>query len=118
MTPEFHRHDQWWVSPFNVTDEVRGSFSLPSRVQIHDATLRDGEQTPGVVFSVADKVAIAETVAAVGVDRIEAACPPSPTMMSRRSNRSPGSASPPRSRPSFERSRATSTSRWSAARAA
>src|SRR5438876_10138928 len=38
MTPEFHRHDQWWVSPFNVTDEVRGSFSLPSRVQIHDAT--------------------------------------------------------------------------------
>src|SRR2546427_3519317 len=75
MTPEFHRLDQWWVSPFNVTDEVRGSFSLPSRVQIHDATLRDGEQTPGVVFSVADKVAIAEALAAVGVDRIEAGMP-------------------------------------------
>jgi hypothetical protein len=28
MTPEFHRLDQWWFSPFNVTDEVRGSFSL------------------------------------------------------------------------------------------
>jgi hypothetical protein len=27
MTPEFHRDDQWWVSPFNVTDEVRRSFS-------------------------------------------------------------------------------------------
>src|SRR5918912_1575564 len=75
MAPVFHRDDQWWVSPFNVTDEVRGSFSLPPRVQIHDATLRDGEQTPGVVFSVADKVAIAEKLAAVGVDRIEAGMP-------------------------------------------
>jgi isopropylmalate/homocitrate/citramalate synthase len=75
MTPEFHRADRWWVSPFNVTDQVRRSFSLPPRVQIHDATLRDGEQTPGVVFSVADKIAIAETLAAVGVDRIEAGMP-------------------------------------------
>jgi methanogen homocitrate synthase len=75
MTPEFHRDDQWWVSPFNVTDEVRRSFSLPPRVQVHDATLRDGEQTPGVVFTVADKVAIAEALAAVGVDRIEAGMP-------------------------------------------
>src|SRR5437667_10678463 len=75
MMPEFYRHDQWWVSPFNVIDEVRRSFSLPPRVQIHDATLRDGEQTPGVVFSVADKIAIAEALAAVGVDRIEAGMP-------------------------------------------
>ena len=75
MTPEFHRDDEWWVSPFNVTDEVRRSFSLPPRVQIHDATLRDGEQTPGVVFTVADKVAIAEALAGVGVDRIEAGMP-------------------------------------------
>jgi isopropylmalate/homocitrate/citramalate synthase len=75
MPPEFRRDDRWWVSPFNVKDEVRQSFSLPPRVQIHDATLRDGEQTPGVVFSVADKVAIAEALAAVGVDRIEAGMP-------------------------------------------
>jgi methanogen homocitrate synthase len=75
MTGEFHRHDRWWVSPFNVTDQGRRSFSLPPRVQIHDATLRDGEQTPGVVFSVADKIAIAEALAAVGVDRIEAGMP-------------------------------------------
>jgi isopropylmalate/homocitrate/citramalate synthase len=75
MTPEFRRDDQWWVSPFNVTNEVRQSFSLPPRVQIHDATLRDGEQTPGVVFSVADKIAIAEMLAVVGVDRIEAGMP-------------------------------------------
>jgi len=75
MTLEFYRQDEWWVSPFNTTDEVRRSFSLPARVQIHDATLRDGEQTPGVVFSVADKVAIARALAEVGVDRIEAGMP-------------------------------------------
>ena len=75
MTPEFHRDDQWWVSPFNVEREVRRSFALPPRVQIHDATLRDGEQTPGVVFTVGDKIAIAEALSAVGVDRIEAGMP-------------------------------------------
>ena len=75
MPPEFHRDDQWWVSPFNVEREVRRSFALPPRVQIHDATLRDGEQTPGVVFTVADKIAIAEALSAVGVDRIEAGMP-------------------------------------------
>ena len=75
MPPEFHRDDQWWVSPFNVEREVRRSFALAPRVQIHDATLRDGEQTPGVVFTVADKIAIAEALSAVGVDRIEAGMP-------------------------------------------
>ena len=42
---------------------------------IHDATLRDGEQTPGVVMSVADKIAIAEKLDEIGVERIEAGMP-------------------------------------------
>ena len=75
MSAEFHVPDKWWVSPFNLVPEVRNTFSLPKRVEIHDATLRDGEQTPGVVFSVADKVAIAEMLAEIGVDRIEAGMP-------------------------------------------
>jgi isopropylmalate/homocitrate/citramalate synthase len=75
LSAEFHVPEKWWVSPFNVVPEVRNTFSLPPRVQIHDATLRDGEQTPGVVFSVADKVAIAEKLAEIGVDRIEAGMP-------------------------------------------
>ena len=75
MSAEFHVPDRWWVSPFNLVPEVRNTFSLPPRVEIHDATLRDGEQTPGVVFSIADKVAIAEKLAEVGVDRIEAGMP-------------------------------------------
>ena len=75
MAPQYHLDDQWWVSPYNLIPEVRNAFQLPPRVQLHDATLRDGEQTPGVVFSVQDKVGIAEKLAEVGVDRIEAGMP-------------------------------------------
>jgi methanogen homocitrate synthase len=75
MNVNYHEENRWWVSPFNLTADVRKTYQLPPRVQLHDATLRDGEQTPGVVFSVADKVAIAEKLAEVGVDRIEAGMP-------------------------------------------
>src|SRR5690606_41222512 len=72
MTAQYHKEGEWWVSPFNVKPEVTAEFDLPARVEIHDATLRDGEQTPGVVMSPEDKVAIAEMMSDVGVDRIEA----------------------------------------------
>lgn len=73
---ETHVEDgKWWVSPYNFVGDVRQSLNLPETVQIHDATLRDGEQTPGIVFSVEDKVAIAKMLDAVGVERIEAGMP-------------------------------------------
>jgi methanogen homocitrate synthase len=75
MTVEYHKEGEWWVSPYNVIDEVRSTFDLPDKVEVHDATLRDGEQTPGVVFSPEDKVAMAEKMAEVGIDRIEAGMP-------------------------------------------
>jgi isopropylmalate/homocitrate/citramalate synthase len=75
MTAQYHKEGQWWVSPFNVKPEVTAEFELPAKVEIHDATLRDGEQTPGVVMSPEDKIAIAELMSEVGVDRIEAGMP-------------------------------------------
>lgn len=37
-----------------------------------DTTLREGAQTPGVIFSLAQKIAIGRAVAAVGIEEIEA----------------------------------------------
>jgi isopropylmalate/homocitrate/citramalate synthase len=75
MNDKHFRENEWWVSPYNYAPEVRNTYDLPARVSIHDATLRDGEQTPGVVMSVADKIAIAEKLDEIGVDRIEAGMP-------------------------------------------
>ena len=75
MENRYFQEDKWWVSPYNFVDEVTGSFDLPDKVEIHDATLRDGEQTPGVVFRKDDKVRIAQKLDEVGVERIEAGMP-------------------------------------------
>jgi isopropylmalate/homocitrate/citramalate synthase len=44
-------------------------------IGLYDTTLRDGEQTVGVVLSPEDKLAIAMALSAAGVDRIEAGFP-------------------------------------------
>ncbi len=44
-------------------------------VYIDDTTLRDGEQTAGVVFANEEKINIAKMLSAIGVDQIEAGVP-------------------------------------------
>jgi len=75
METKYLQENKWWVSPYNFVDEVTNEFDLPVKVEIHDATLRDGEQTPGVVFRKEDKVQIAQMLDEVGVERIEAGMP-------------------------------------------
>lgn len=75
MSEPFFRNNEWWVSPFNHVSVVEAAMQLPKNVEIHDATLRDGEQTPGVVMDIADKIAIAEKLDEIGVERIEAGMP-------------------------------------------
>ncbi|MGH9247699.1 MAG: LeuA family protein [Acidimicrobiales bacterium] len=67
--------NEWFTSPWNHAPEVAGSFAFPARVEIHDVTLRDGEQQAGVEFTADDKLRIAEALADAGVPRIEAGLP-------------------------------------------
>ena len=46
-----------------------------NRVHIFDTTLRDGEQSPGISLNTAEKVEIAQQLARLGVDVIEAGFP-------------------------------------------
>src|SRR5687768_10899964 len=46
-----------------------------NRVRIFDTTLRDGEQSPGISLNTAEKVEIAQQLARLGVDVIEAGFP-------------------------------------------
>jgi isopropylmalate/homocitrate/citramalate synthase len=63
--------DQIWVSKLNAREEIRSAFPKGA-VRFYDTTLRDGEQTVGVVLSPQQKLEIARHLDALGVSRIEA----------------------------------------------
>ncbi len=64
-----------WTSELNARPDVRPSFERSRTVRFYDTTLRDGEQTVGVVFSSQQKLEIAKKLDELGVGRIEAGFP-------------------------------------------
>lgn len=73
MTDRQDRPEQ--LSPLYAIPEVQQASQMPRQVLLHDVTLRDGEQTPGVVFDTPRRVRIARALDALGVQRIEAGFP-------------------------------------------
>lgn len=67
--------DDWFTSPWNFEEDLQGGLAFPDTIEIHDVTLRDGEQQAGVAFSADDKIRIADLLAEAGVHRIEAGLP-------------------------------------------
>jgi isopropylmalate/citramalate/homocitrate synthase-like protein len=59
---------QFYLSQFRA----KGAISPPKRVMIYDTTLRDGEQTPGLTYTIDEKVEIARRLDELGVAKIEA----------------------------------------------
>ena len=64
-----------WVSEINSRPEIRDAFRRDKPVRFYDTTLRDGEQTVGVVLSPEQKLEIAHALDEMGVSRIEAGFP-------------------------------------------
>ena len=57
------------------TGELNDAYRLGGSVGLYDTTLRDGEQTVGVVLDPGQKLEIARELDALGIDRIEAGFP-------------------------------------------
>jgi isopropylmalate/homocitrate/citramalate synthase len=57
------------------TGSVNDAFAFEATVGFYDTTLRDGEQTVGVVLDAEQKLEIARALAEAGVERIEAGFP-------------------------------------------
>ena len=62
------RTPHWFCSPHNFEPTIPVP---PHGVELHDITVRDGEECADVAFTVDDKVRIAEALALVGIKRME-----------------------------------------------
>ena len=67
--------DGLWISELNLRSDVRKSFATTQSVKFYDTTLRDGEQSVGVVLTPQQKLEIARGLDALGISRIEAGFP-------------------------------------------
>ena len=64
-------NDKWWVSPINYLEDLRKSFNLPKKVFVRDSTIREGEETPGVYYTLDQKLRIVEKLEDIGIKHID-----------------------------------------------
>ncbi|MFX0003238.1 MAG: LeuA family protein [Promethearchaeota archaeon] len=64
-------NDKWWVSPINYSNELRKTYNFPIKVFIRDSTIREGEETPGVYYTLEEKVEIVEKLEDIGIRHID-----------------------------------------------
>ncbi|MCK4287094.1 MAG: hypothetical protein KAX18_12870, partial [Candidatus Lokiarchaeota archaeon] len=62
---------KWWVSPFNYSEKILKSFILPGKVYVRDSTIREGEETPGIYYTLEQKIKIVEKLEDIGVGHID-----------------------------------------------
>ncbi len=62
-------------SSHNSTPAASATGDDPGHLVVFDTTLRDGEQSPGISLDAGEKLEIAEQLARLGVDYIEAGFP-------------------------------------------
>ncbi len=73
--PNDSTNDKVWVSELNSHQGARPAIKRSKPVRFYDTTLRDGEQTVGVVFDPQQKLELARKLDELGVGRIEAGFP-------------------------------------------
>lgn len=66
---------KWFVSHYNFAPEALKGLKLPKKIEVHDVTLRDGEQQANIIFWKDEKLRIARKLSEAGVSRIEAGMP-------------------------------------------
>jgi len=63
------------ISVSQIMEEIRDTLTLPDKAYFFDTTLRDGEQTPGISFTLKEKLSIAQALNEMKIDVIEAGFP-------------------------------------------
>jgi isopropylmalate/homocitrate/citramalate synthase len=66
---------KWFTSPMNFSDDAMAMYDFADTIQFHDVTLRDGEQQISAAFNPEQKIALAEKMAEIGIQRIEPGMP-------------------------------------------
>lgn len=73
--PREPQDNKVWTSALNREAGVRPQLSTSQQIRFYDTTLRDGEQTVGVVLDPRQKLELARQLDVLGISRIEAGFP-------------------------------------------